>query len=180
MSTGRIANQMHTRAAQAMLQNARTRLGTVSSYNPALYAVKVKLQPEDVETGWLPIETLMAGAGWGVYFGPAIGDQALIAFPEGDIESGQCLGFVPNDVDRPPVVQSGEMHFVHKATWFLKFLADGIHSKGPWTHDGTLHTTQDITCDTTVTATTDVVGGGKSLKNHTHSDPQGGNTGAPN
>lgn len=33
---------------------------------------------------------------------------------------------------------------------------------------GPLHVTQDITCDQTVTATTDVVGGGKSLKGHVH------------
>lgn len=31
----------------------------------------------------------------------------------------------------------------------------------------------------TLTATVDVVGGGKSLKSHVHSDPQGGNTGVP-
>lgn len=47
---------------------------------------------------------------------------------------------------------------------------------------GPLHVTQDITCDQTVTATTDVVGGGKHLKTHTHSGVQtgSGNTGAPN
>ncbi len=33
---------------------------------------------------------------------------------------------------------------------------------------GTLHTTQNISCDTTITGTADVVGGGKSLKNHTN------------
>jgi hypothetical protein len=32
----------------------------------------------------------------------------------------------------------------------------------------------------TLTVTTDVIGGGKSLKTHTHPDPQGGNTGPPN
>lgn len=32
----------------------------------------------------------------------------------------------------------------------------------------------------TITGQVDVVGGGKSLKTHTHSDPQGGNTGPPN
>lgn len=32
----------------------------------------------------------------------------------------------------------------------------------------------------TLTVATDVIGGGKSLKNHTHPDPQGGNTGPPN
>lgn len=45
----------------------------------------------------------------------------------------------------------------------------------------TLHITGDVNCDKTVTATTDVVGGGKSLKTHVHSGVQtgGGNTGAP-
>jgi hypothetical protein len=47
------------------------------------------------------------------------------------------------------------------------------------TINGTLHVTGDITCDATVTGATDVVGGGKSLKTHIHTDPQGGNTGAP-
>lgn len=50
------------------------------------------------------------------------------------------------------------------------------------TINGTLHVTGNITCDATVTATTDVVGGGKHLKTHTHSGVQtgSGNTGAPN
>jgi hypothetical protein len=37
-----------------------------------------------------------------------------------------------------------------------------------------------MTATGTITGQTDVVGGGKSLKTHTHSDPQGGNTGPPN
>ena len=46
---------------------------------------------------------------------------------------------------------------------------------------GTLHSTQNITCDTTITATTDVIGGGKSLKTHTHSGVTSGgsNSGPP-
>lgn len=39
--------------------------------------------------------------------------------------------------------------------------------------------TGDVTVSGTLTAATDVIGGGKSLKTHTHSDPQGGDTGAP-
>jgi hypothetical protein len=37
----------------------------------------------------------------------------------------------------------------------------------------------NMTASGTITGTTDVVGGGKSLKTHVHSDPQGGNTGPP-
>lgn len=38
----------------------------------------------------------------------------------------------------------------------------------------------DVNCSGTITASTDVIGGGKSLKSHTHPDPQGSSTGAPN
>lgn len=43
----------------------------------------------------------------------------------------------------------------------------------------TVEITGDVTVSGTLTAATDVVGGGKSLKSHVHSDPQGGSTGAP-
>lgn len=52
-----------------------------------------------------------------------------------------------------------------------------ITSSAPnWTHTGPFHTTGDITSDGTVTGSVDVVGAGKSLKNHTHAvkNVQGG------
>lgn len=156
---------------------APPREGYISSYDADNYAVKVRLQPDDTETGWLPIRVAQAGAGWGIYAAPQVGDLASVEFLEGDPNVGRCTGFLPNEVDQPPSVPAGEIWIKHKAGQFVKLLSDGtvsieatagIHSKGPWTHDGTLHTTHDITCDTTVTATTDVIGGGKSLKNHVH------------
>ena len=47
---------------------------------------------------------------------------------------------------------------------------------------GNVHITGNVQVDQTLTATTDVVGGGKSLKSHTHGGVQtgSGNTGAPN
>lgn len=138
-------NQMRLQAALIAGTVGKPRLGLVSSYDPDAYAVKVKLQPEDVETGWLPITTLMAGNGWGVYFGPSIGDQASVAFQEGDRETGWCTGFLPSDEDRPPRVESGEMHLVHSSGDYIKFTADGIQSKGTWIHDGPLLTTGDMT-----------------------------------
>lgn len=182
MTVARLANQMRMQAALSQGLIGKPKQGLVTSYDPDHYAVKVKLQPEGIETGWLPIETPMSGVGWGVYFGPSNGDLATVVFLEGDREVGWCMGFLPNDADKPPKVLAGEMHLIHKGGSFLKFLADGkIHSHGAWEHDGTLHTTQDINCDTTVTATTDVVGGGKHLKTHTHSGVTAGagNTGAP-
>lgn len=126
----------------------RPRIGIVSSYDPNSYAAKVRIQPDDVETGWLPITVLMAGQGWGAYFGPNNGDQCSVLFQENDSEVGFITGFFTSDSARPPVVNSGEMHFVHKAGWSVKLLADGIHSKGPWFHDGAFQATGDITDQT--------------------------------
>lgn len=188
MSAARHANHMRLQAALAAGKVGKPKAGLVTDYDPVAYAVKVLLQPEGIETGWLTLETAMAGNGFGIFAGPINGSQAIVSFLEGDREVGWVTGFLPSDEDAPPNVPAGEVHVIHKTGAFLKFLNDGtisvkatagIKSEGPWTHTGTLHTTQDISCDTTMTATTDVVGGGKRLKTHTHTDPQGGNTGPP-
>lgn len=149
---------------------AHPKLGTVTSYDPDGYAVKVMLQPEGTETGWLPISGGMAGAGFGVYYGPSNGDQAIVVFQEGDVTVGKCVGFVGSDDAPPPHVVSGEIHLIAKGTTASVVMKpDGtIASKGVWTHTGTLHVTDEVTADKSVTATTDVIGGGKSLKNHQH------------
>lgn len=58
----------------------------------------------------------------------------------------------------------------------------GITLNGPVTATSTMHVQSDVTVDTKVTATNDVIGGGKHLATHTHGGVQagGGNTGAPN
>jgi phage baseplate assembly protein V len=189
-AAARHANHMRMQAALAAGKVGKPKAGTVTDYDPAAYSVKVMLQPEGIETGWLPIVTAMAGNGFGVYFGPANGDQAVVSFLEGDREVGWCTGFLPSDVDAPPTVPAGEIHVIHKAGAFVKFLTDGtvsieadagILSKGPWTHTGTLHVTDEVTADKSVTASVDVVGGGKHLKTHVHSGVTAGagNTGQP-
>jgi len=45
---------------------------------------------------------------------------------------------------------------------------------------GTATLAGNLTAPGTITGTTDVIGGGKSVKGHTHPDPQGGNTLPPN
>jgi phage baseplate assembly protein V len=124
----RAAMQSHIRLQALMAQgvNSAVRLGLVSSYDPDNYAVKVRLQPSDTETGWISITALMAGAGFGVYFGPAIGDQAVMAFQEGSVEAGVCLGFLPSDTAQPPHVPSGEGLIQHKDGALLHFKPSGV------------------------------------------------------
>lgn len=205
MSAGRHLNQMRMQALLAAGKLGAPKHGLVSSYDPAGYQVKVRLQPEDIETGWMPITTLLAGSGFGAYFGPSQNDQAVVLFQEDDREVGFCVGFLNSDADPAPAVQSGEIHLRAKAHGALvTLLQDGsinaetgsggsrtslvlkpdgtIASAGSWTHTGTMHITQDVTVDTKVTATNDVIGGGKHLATHTHGGVQtgGGNTAGPN
>lgn len=172
-------NHMRLQAALKERRVGKPRHGIVSSYDPDTYSVKVRLQPEDIETGWLPIETMQAGAGWGVYTAPQIGDQAAVAFLEGDREVGWCTGFLPNDQDPPPHVPSGEIHVIQKSGQFVKLLTDGslhlqadadtyvvlapgggITSKGTWNHDGPITATGEGTFN-----------GGHTVSQHTHTQP---------
>ena len=175
MSHDHLRSAISELAQMAAAGFAHAKIGWVSSYDPDAYLVKVLLQPEGTETGWLPIVTAMAGAGFGVYYGPhadpgAGGDQAVIIFQEGDATSGICIGFLPNDIETPPHVATGEIHLKAKgSTAKVIMKPDGtIASAGAWTHTGTLHVTDEVTADKSVTATVDVVGAGKSLKGHKH------------
>lgn len=58
-----------------------------------------------------------------------------------------------------------------------------LASDNTWVMVGNLNVTGNITASGTITGTTDVIGGGKSVKNHTHPYTDDGasmNTGAPN
>lgn len=148
---GGLRNHMIGLSQQGQQSWSAPRAGLVSSYDPASYAVKVKLQPppaegDAAETGWLPIKTQWAGSGFGLAIGPAIGDHAICVFLEGNIEAGVCLGFLFDDESRPPPVPSGEAWLVHSSGSFFKMLTDGtVHVKGDTTIDGNLIVTKDIT-----------------------------------
>jgi phage baseplate assembly protein V len=200
---------MRLQAALAAGKVGKPKGGMVTDYDADTYSAKVMLQPEGIETGWLPIQTSAAGSGWGDYAGPLNGAQAIVSFLEGDREVGWITGFLASDEDLPPSPgpPAGEFWKIHQSGSLLKFTNDGdvlvttqrdlvaavgrdahltvegnMNSQATnWTHTGPLHVTEDITCDTTITATTDVIGGGKHLKTHTHSGVTvgGSNTGQP-
>jgi uncharacterized protein involved in type VI secretion and phage assembly len=146
---------------------APPRLGLVSSYDPEAYAVKVRVMPEDTETGWLPILSMMAGDAFGAYFGPSLGDQALVVYQEGDVTTGVCLGFLGSDEDPPPTVEPGEIHLIAKeGDASAVFKPDGtITSKGTWTHEGTFHATGAVTSEADVIDHSDG-SSGVSMKEH--------------
>lgn len=76
--------------------------GTITSVDPVNYLAKVMLGVSGVETGWLPIGTMIAGAGYGVIAIPDIGTEVTVIFDEGNLQTGKIVLSNFNDVDKPP------------------------------------------------------------------------------
>jgi hypothetical protein len=107
------------------------RHGLVTSFDGKNYLAKVTFQPEGQESGWLPIETGHIGKGYGIVIGlqpgsggqysgggsgisgssssEAMGDQVIVRYQEGDIESGKIVQRCHSEQDTPPPVNAGEI-----------------------------------------------------------------------
>jgi hypothetical protein len=120
-----LLNAQKAAAQQATQGRAATRHGTVTSYDPNAYAVKVTLQPDNVVTGWIPLKSAWVGAGWGLFYPPTIGDAVEVDFQEDDGGVGSVGLRFFNDTDRPLPCPSGEFWLVHKTGSLLKFHNDG-------------------------------------------------------
>lgn len=125
MSQQGLYNLMRAQAMLGMGGVGMTRVGTVSSYDPNAYAVKVLLQPEGKETGWLPLLSPWVGNGWGLFAPPSLGDMIEVHYQEGGHEAGFAAQRFFNDEDRPLACPSGEFWLVHKSGSALKFTNDG-------------------------------------------------------
>ena len=104
------------RIVERTLGHKRTeRHGIVTSYDPKTYRCKVRFQPSGQTSGWLPIETGHIGNGYGIAVGlvagdgEKTGDHVKVGYQIDDFDSGVVTGRVHSDVDKPPMVESGEM-----------------------------------------------------------------------
>lgn len=157
---------------------AKPRLGTVSGYDPNTYMVKVQLQPEGIETGWLPLGSPFVGNGFGIFAAPGIGDQVEVQFPDGDLSSGVVSMRFYSDVARPLNVPSGEVWIVHKSGSFLKFHSDGsieFNAAAGASYTAANHTFHGpVTMDKTLQATGQITGqGGLAISGGSGASVQG-------
>jgi phage baseplate assembly protein V len=189
-----LQNAIRMQAVAAANLRTYPRLGTISGYDPARPAVKVMLQPEQNETGWIPLGSIWAGNGWGLFAAPPVGIQVEVTYIDGNIEAGVVGLRYFSDQDQALAVPSGEFWLVHANGQFVKLTNDGkltvsdgqgatitLNGDGTitsaatqWTHNGPVHITGNVQVDQTLTANTDVVGGGISLKNHKTTEVQPG------
>ena len=101
------------------------RCGTVSSYNPNKHMVKVMLQPENVESAWMPYMESFVGNGWGIFAAPSIGNMVVVLFIGSEADNPVALGMFFNNVEIPLAVPSGELWMVHKSNSSIKLTTDG-------------------------------------------------------
>ena len=160
----RFMSAMRHAAEQAASRYTHTRIGLRTSYDPVSHAIKAELMPQGVETGWMPINPLWQGNGWGFFAPPPAGAQCVIAFQEGHIDCPIYMGALPSDQDRPLPVPDGEAWWQHQSGAFVKMtnagalmLGDGkgatitlpgdgtIASAGTWTHTGSFSATGEAT-----------------------------------
>jgi uncharacterized protein involved in type VI secretion and phage assembly len=138
-----LTNRIRREIARYLSGRAQPRNAVISSYDPNRYAVKVRLMPEagdpaageTPESGWLPLHSQFVGNGWGLQFGPAIGDQVSLRFQEDDQDSASVEGrfFDSNNVAPKPGPPSGEAWLSHKSGSYFKLTNDGkvsVNSKG--------------------------------------------------
>lgn len=190
-----LINEMKRQAQNVLADVTLPQTGIVRNYDPVRYQVRVELQPQGNLTGWIPLLSGWIGNGWGMTCPPTVGDLVEVIFLNGDIDAASAGLRFYNDTDIPLNTPSGEFWLVHKSGAFFKLLnsgaatiTDGKGATMTLNGDGTITSTASawnhtgpINVTGTVTASTDVIGGGKSLKSHVHSGVVvgGGNTGSP-
>ncbi|MBM2884109.1 hypothetical protein JFK97_06865 [Chromobacterium phragmitis] len=100
------------------------RKGQITSYDPGNYAVKVLIQPDGVETGWMQLDAVGVGNGWGVAIGPQVGDEVSVGFEMGNTNNGSVISRHFNDVNQPIGPPSGEVWLVHQSKASIKLTND--------------------------------------------------------
>ena len=156
-----LMNAMKSMTQQAVQSRAATRHGTITSYDPNAYAVKVRLQPDGVETGWMPLKSPWVGKQWGLFCPPSVGDAVEIDYQEDDSGVGSVGWRFFNDTDRPLACPSGEFWLVHQSGSLLKFYNNGqvelqvkdtlTSQAKQWNHTGPMKIDGEVTVTKKIT-----------------------------
>ncbi len=167
-------------------------VGTVVSVDHAAHSCTVELG--ELTTGDVPWFAWSAG-GVRIWAPPSVGEQGAVLSPEGDLDNGLFLPGLYSDAFPPPSTDADVVHiqmpdgaviaYNHATHSLTVTLPDGgtavVDAPGGTTWKGPVTFTDNVTVNATLTASEDVIGGGKSLKSHKHSGVSAGGaqTGAP-
>lgn len=162
------------------------RLGTITAVtlSPPRCVVRYGDPEADEDCETPPIRWLALRAGKTRHWSPpSLGEEAVLLCPDGQIGNGVALLGLNNDTAPPPGNTLAELTeyedgarigydpVTHALTALLPDGASAlIEAPGGLTIRG------DVTIEGTLTARDDVIGGGKSLKGHTHGRVQSGSS----
>jgi phage baseplate assembly protein gpV len=112
-----------------------TRNAIVTSVDPDTYSAKVRYEPHDpndqdnAESGWIPIQAMATGQGYGIYSLPKVGHPVEVSFQEGDHETGRIVQRHASEQHQAPEnMKEGEHWLVHETGSAIKFAKDGTVS----------------------------------------------------
>lgn len=163
-------------AATQVAATGQARHALVTSVDPVAHAVKVSIQPEGIESGWIPDGTLAAATGLRIACPTEIGSQVLVIPVEGDAEHPVLVAKVFDVTIAPPkspatgkTVQAGEIGLFLGNGNYVHLTDDGIYIRGTVYIDGNLSISGDA------------VASGVSVVSHVHTGVETGDstTGAP-
>lgn len=161
------------------------REGTVVSVDHAAGMARVEFA-DDLTTGDIPWLSTRAGStrAWSP---PASGEQVVVLAPEADSARGIIIGSLSSDARPHPAddgstvteFEDGARVAYDPATHALSAILPGgatvrIEAAGGITLKGDVVIDGDVRSTGTITADTDVIGAGKSLKSHVHLGVQAG------
>jgi phage baseplate assembly protein V len=177
--------------------NNQIRLGTIAVVD--LERGRCRVQAGEIQTDFVPWFVPRAGAviEWSA---PSVGEQVLLLSPGGDVSGALALrGLYSDQFPAPSNSESEHLvrfpdgalirydHASHELVATLpgggkaEVTADGgvtvngpLTVNGDTTINGTTTVNGDANVSQTVTADTDVIGGGKSLQGHKHTAVQAG------
>jgi len=157
-------NRMRAEAAAVHQTFGAGRWATVTSSRSTDtgYAVKVLIQPEGVQTTWIPVLSQMVGNGWGIVCPPNQGQQVFIEPVNGSGDEYVVTGMAYSLKTRPPQpggnpVAPGEIALVHQTGSFLKLHNDGSIDVTS-NQDGRITVGRNLTVTVTGNATINVTG----------------------
>lgn len=144
------------------------RHGIVTSVDVVNHAVKITIEPEGVESGWIPDGAIAAG-NLKIACPSEVGTQVLVVPVEGDAEHPIVVCRLFDTVSVPPIspatskpVQAGEFGVFLASGTYLHITQEGIYLGG------------NVTINGNITATGDIAAAGISLEQHIHSDVETG------
>jgi phage baseplate assembly protein V len=155
----------------------------------------VQVSVNGLTTDWIPWITRRAGPN-STWSAPEVGEQVVVGCPYGDPSQGFVMGSLYQQAHHAPATTADKERVTFsdgtsieydRATHAMKVdltSAGGltiicktatVQAQDSITFDApSAHFTGNVQVDKTLTAATDVIGGGKSLKSHTHGGVQSG------